>query len=79
MVDATTAGSYSSTVEAHALSTGPAGSNAEPSAATLTVSAPPSGGGGGTLTGTGLAWLAGLAGALRLRAAKDRRSAKVPR
>jgi serine protease len=75
MVDATTAGSYSSTVEAHALSTGPAGSNAASSAATLTVSAPPSGGGGGALTGAGLALLTGLAGVLRLTAAKDRRSA----
>jgi serine protease len=47
-----TAGTYTNTIAAKALSTGPAGSSSASATASLTVTAPPSGGGGG-----GLAWL----------------------
>jgi serine protease len=46
------AGTYTNTIAARALSTGPAGSSSASATASLTVAAPPSGGGGG-----GLAWL----------------------
>ena len=46
------AGTYTNTIAAKALSTGPAGSSSASATASLTVTAPPSGGGGG-----GLAWL----------------------
>jgi hypothetical protein len=45
-VQSTTAGSYTAGVAANALTTGPAGSNADAATATLTVTAP---GGGGAL------------------------------
>jgi serine protease len=48
-VQSATAGSYTSTVAAKALTTGPAGANAQSATAVLLVTAPPSKGGGGDL------------------------------
>jgi serine protease len=48
-VQSATAGSYTSTVAAKALTTGPAGANAQSATAVLSVTAPPSKGGGGEL------------------------------
>jgi serine protease len=48
-VQSATAGSYTSTVAAKALTTGPAGANAQSTTAVLSVTAPPSKGGGGDL------------------------------
>ncbi|HWS64715.1 MAG TPA: S8 family peptidase [Steroidobacteraceae bacterium] len=48
-VQSATAGSYTSTVAAKALTTGPAGANAQSATAVLSVTAPPSKGGGGDL------------------------------
>jgi hypothetical protein len=48
-VQSATAGSYTSTVSAKALTTGPAGANALSATAVLSVTAPPSKGGGGDL------------------------------
>jgi serine protease len=48
-VQSATAGSYTSTVAANALTTGPAGANAQSATAVLSVTAPPSRGGGGDL------------------------------
>jgi serine protease len=50
-VESATASTYGNTIAAHALSTGPAGSNAASASATLTVTAPSKSGGGG------LGWL----------------------
>jgi serine protease len=50
-VESATASTYGNTIAAHALSTGPAGSNAASASATLTVTAPAKSGGGG------LGWL----------------------
>jgi hypothetical protein len=46
-VKSATAGNYTNTIAAHALSTGPAGSNAASASASLTVTAPGKSGGGG--------------------------------
>jgi serine protease len=48
-VQSATAGSYTSTVAAQALTTGPAGANVSSASAVLSVTAPPSKGGGGDL------------------------------
>jgi hypothetical protein len=48
-VDSAAPATYTNTIAAHALSTGPAGSNASSVSATLTVTAPAKSGGGGSL------------------------------
>ncbi|HLW25812.1 MAG TPA: S8 family serine peptidase [Steroidobacteraceae bacterium] len=72
-----TAGSYSNSIAAHALSTGPAGSNNAASAATLTVSTPPASGGGGAIDALELLAAAALLGATR--AARSARAARAAR
>jgi hypothetical protein len=50
-IDSATSSTYTNTIPAHALTTGPAGSNAASVSAALTVTAPSKSGGGG------LGWL----------------------
>jgi serine protease len=73
-VSASSVGSYSNSIAAHALSTGPAGSNSAASAATLTVATPTGGGGGGSIDGVEL-----LAAAAILGAAHARRRVRLER
>ncbi len=66
-VVSTMAGSYAISIAANALLTGPAGGNAAPATATLTVTAPSSGGGGGALGWPDILVAAGLVVASRRR------------
>jgi serine protease len=59
-VQSATAGSYTNTIAANSLTTGPAGANTVPATATLTVTAPPSKGGGGALSWLYLLFAGGL-------------------
>jgi hypothetical protein len=56
-VMATMAGTYTDTIAANALSTGPAGSNTASASASLDVAAPAASSGGGSKGGGALDWL----------------------
>jgi hypothetical protein len=69
-VKSAAAGTYVSTLAVNSLMTGPAGGNSAPATASLTVSAPASGGGGGALDGLEITLLTGVALAGWRRAAQ---------
>jgi hypothetical protein len=64
-VQGASAGSFTASIAAQALSTAPAGANAASATASLTVSAPSSGGGGGALDWLDILFVAGVLLALR--------------